>query len=596
MQQLPTPAISNLLPRLWRHVSLRRRAQLSALFLLMMVVSVAELVSIGAIMPFLAALTAPTTVFGHPLAQPLINVFGLTEPNQLLAPLTIFFGAAAVISGGLRLLLSWAQTRLSYAMGADFSTEIYRRTLYQPYAEHMRRNTSEVIVGVTQKADGIVHHTVMPTLVILSSGVMMTTVLVALMAIQPAVTASAIAGFGSVYALAIFVSRRRMLANGLIISQQQNRVIKVLQEALGGIRDVIIDGTQNVYCSIYRDADWRFRRASSNMIIVAVSPRYIVEALGMAMIATMAYFIATRTGGLDSAIPIIGTLALAAQRMLPLLQQAYASLSNIRGGQAGLSDSLAFLDQPLPEYADKPLPNPLPFQKEIRLDQVGFRYSEDRPWVFRELSLTIPKNSRVGFIGTTGSGKSTLLDIIMGLISPSEGIFEIDGKIIKAEDIRAWQTHIAHVPQSIFLADTSVTENIAFGVPLNQIDFEKVRQAAQRAQIASTIEPWPDGYDTVVGERGVRLSGGQRQRIGIARALYKEADVIVFDEATSALDSDTENAVMDSINSLGGELTIIIVAHRLTTLRNCTHVVELSAGRIMRVGTYEEIIEARHLI
>ena len=591
MQQLPTSAISSLLPRLWRHVSLRRRAQLSVLFLLMMVVSVAELASIGAMMPFLAVLTVPTTVFGHPLVQPLINVLGLTEPNQLLAPLTILFCTAAVISGGLRLLLSWAQTRLGHAMGADFSIEIYRRTLYQPYAVHMMRNTSEVIAGVAQKADGVVYQIVLPILVISSSGVMMTMVLVALVAIQPAVTASAIACFGSVYALVMFISRRRMLANGLTISQQQNRIIKVLQEALGGIRDVIIDGTQNAYCNIYRDADLRLRRAQSNIAVVSVSPRYIVEALGMTVIATMAYFIATRPGGLNSTIPVIGTLALAAQRMLPLLQQAYAGLSSIRGGQAGLSDALVFLDQPLPEYADKSLPHPLPFQKDIRLNQVGFRYSEDRPWVLRGLSLTIPKNSRVGFIGTTGSGKSTLLDMIMGLISPSEGVFEVDGKIIKTEDTRAWQTHIAHVPQSIFLADASVFENIAFGVPVDQIDFEKVRRAAEKAQIASTIEAWPDRYDTVVGERGVRLSGGQRQRIGIARALYKEADVIVFDEATSALDSETEYAVMQAINSLSSDLTILIVAHRLTTLRECMQVVELEAGNIKRIGTYREIVE-----
>lgn len=562
------------------------------LFLLMMVVSVAELVSIGAIMPFLAALTAPSTVFNHPFGQPLIRAFGLTEPIHVLAPLTILFGAAAVVSGGLRLLLNWTQTRLSYAMGADFSIGIYRRTLYQPYEVHLTRNTSEVIAGVAQKADGVVHQIVLPILVIVSSGAMMTTVLLALLAIQPIVTASAIACFGGVYALVIFISHHHMLANGVIISQQQNRVIKVLQEALGGIRDVIIDGTQNAYCNIYRDADLRLRRAQSNMTIVSFSPRYIVEALGMAMIAVMAYLLAARPGGLESAIPIIGTLALAAQRMLPLLQQAYASWSNIRGGQAGLSDALDFLDQPLPESAEKPLSKPLQFQRNISFDQVGFRYSEDLPWVFSNLSLSIPKSSCVGFIGTTGSGKSTLLDMIMGLLSPSEGMFKIDGKVIKAEDLRAWQAHIAHVPQSIFLADTSVAENIAFGVPLDQIDFEKVRRAAQSAQIASTIESWQDQYGTVVGERGVRLSGGQRQRIGIARALYKEADVIVFDEATSALDGETENAVMDSINNLRGDLTILIVAHRLTTLRNCTQVVELSAGKVKRTGTYQEIIEA----
>ena len=550
----------------------------------------AELVSIGAVLPFLGVLTSPDKVFDHVLAQPLIHAMKLTEPEQILAPVTILFGLAAVVSGGLRLLLSWAQTRLSYAMGADFSIGIYRRTLYQPYLVHLKRNSSEVITGVITKADGIVHHTLVPILVIISAGVMMATVLLALLTVQPVVTVAAIGGFGGIYALVIIATRRRMLRNSQLINKQHTRLIKVLQEALGGIRDVLIDGTQNVYCNIYREADWQLRRAQSNIATISVSPRYIVEALGVAMISAMAYLLATRSGGMVSAIPVIGTLALAAQRMLPLLQQSYASWSTIRGGQAGLADALEFLDQPLPNYADALPSSPLSFKREITFDRVGFKYSEDQPWVFRGLNLTISKSSRVGFIGTTGSGKSTLMDVVMGLLPPSEGVLKIDGNAVTVDNYRAWQGHIAHVPQSIFLADTSVLENIAFGVPSDQIDLEKARRAAENAQIAKTIETWPDGYQTLVGERGVRLSGGQGQRIGIARALYKEADVIVFDEATSALDGETERSVMQAINSLRSDLTILIVAHRLTTLRECTQVVELEAGTIKRIGTYQEIV------
>lgn len=595
MKEQSTPEIFSLLPRLWRHVTLRRRAQLILLFLLMVAASVAELVSIGAVLPFLGVLTSPDKVFEHVLAQPMIHAMKLTEPEQLLAPLTILFGLAAIVSGSLRLLLSWAQTRLSYAMGADFSIGIYRRTLYQPYFVHLKRNSSEVISGVTTKADGIVHHTLVPILVISSAGLMMATVLLALLSVQPEVTVAAIIGFGGIYALVTIATRRRMLSNSQLINHQHSRVIKVLQEALGGIRDVLIDGTQSFYCKVYRDADWRLRRAQSNIAIISVSPRYIVEALGIAMISFMAYSLATRSGGLGSAIPVIGTLALAAQRMLPLLQQVYASWSNIRGGQAALADALELLDLPLPKEADALPSNPLLFENEITFDQVGFKYSEDQPWVFRGLSLTISKCSRVGFIGTTGSGKSTLLDILMGLLPPTEGVLKIDGNTVVADNYRAWQAHIAHVPQSIFLADASVLENIAFGVPTDQIDFDKARKAAEKAQIAKTIEAWRDGYETFVGERGVRLSGGQRQRIGIARALYKEADVIVFDEATSALDGDTEHAVMQAINDLGSELTILIVAHRLTTLRECTQVVELEAGSIKRIGTYQEIVGIENL-
>lgn len=580
-----------LILQLLKHVSLRRRFQIVVLFALMLVVSVAELFSIGAVLPFLGVLTAPESVFKHSMAQPLIHALNISEPKQLLTFLTFMFGVAAVVSGSLRLLLSWTQIRLSYALGADFSAEIYKRTLYQPYAVHLNRNTSEVIAGVTSKADGIVHQTVMPSLTIVGSVVMMATVLVVLMTVEPVVTAAAILSFGSIYAMVIAVTKKRLSIDGSLINRQQSRVIKALQEALGGIRDVLIDGTQSLYCQIYRDADWRLRKAQSNIAFVAVSPRHIVEALGMALIAAMAYMLAIQPGGLGTAIPVIGMLALAAQRMLPLLQQAFASWSNIRGGKSALKDVVDFLNQPLPADADKPEPLSLPFHHRISFDSVGFQYGKNLPWVLHGLNLTIPKRSRIGFIGTTGSGKSTLLDIVMGLLTANHGRLKIDDIEINTLNCRSWQKHIAHVPQSIFLADASIAENIAFGIPPDQIDLNRVRQAAEKAQMAETIESWQDKYKTLVGERGVRLSGGQRQRIGIARALYKNADVIVFDEATSALDGETEQAVMESIKNLGDDLTVLIVAHRVTTLRDCTQVVELSNGRVKRIGSYQEIIQ-----
>jgi len=255
-----------------------------------------------------------------------------------------------------------------------------------------------------------------------------------------------------------------------------------------------------------------------------------------------------------------------------------------------LQDTLELLDQPLPAYASEPRPAPIAFRHSIDLKGLRFRYTPVGPLVLNELNLTIPKGARVGFIGKTGSGKSTLLDIVMGLLLPNEGAMLVDGVAISTQNHRAWQANIAHVPQAIFLSDSTIAENIAFGVPANQIDQSRMRAAAEQAQIAQTIDTWDKQYETMVGERGVRLSGGQRQRIGIARALYKQANVIVFDEATSALDNETEQAVMQAIDSLGGELTILIVAHRLTTLKNCSQIVELDAGAVKRVGSYAEII------
>jgi ATP-binding cassette subfamily B protein len=315
-----------------------------------------------------------------------------------------------------------------------------------------------------------------------------------------------------------------------------------------------------------------------------------MEALGMLLIAILAYTLAKQPDGVAKVIPVLGALAFGAQRLLPVLQQGYSAWINIQGGQASLHDVLELLDQPLPVYANQSIYEQLSFQQCISLNNLSFRYSAQTPWVLKDLNLSITKGSRVGFIGKTGSGKSTLIDIVMGLLQPNEGGLEIDGHQITASNCRSWQAHIAHVPQVIFLSDSTIEENIAFGIPKEKIDHERVMQAAAQAQIAEIIESWPKQYQTFVGERGIRLSGGQRQRIGIARALYKQADVMIFDEATSALDNETEQAVMQAIESLSKNLTILIIAHRLTTLKSCTQIVELDEGRIKRVGSYQDIV------
>lgn len=584
-----TQPIIQLLSRLWRHISPRRRGQFGLLLVLMVFASFAEILSIGAVLPFLGVLTAPARVFELPAIQPFIHVLDIAEPNQLLLPLTIAFGAAALIAGAMRLLLLWASTRLSFATGADLSISIYRRTLYQSYAVHVARNSSDLINGIIGKT-GNATSVINMTLNLVGSSVMLIAILIALLSVDPVIALSAFGGFGLIYLLIIRLTRKQLLIDSQCMARESTNVIKSLQEGLGGIRDVLIDGSQAAYCQIYRNADLPLRRAQGNSTFVSSSPRYGMEALGMLLIAALAYTLAMQSDGIAKAIPILGALALGAQRLLPVLQQAYGAWSAIQSGQASLQDALELLDQPLPDYADQPTTQPMPFQRHINLQGLSFRYSPQTPWVLKNLDLKIVKGSRVGFIGTTGSGKSTLLDIIMGLLQPSEGVMKIDGQSITTGNYRAWQAHIAHVPQAIFLSDSTIEENIAFGVPKDQIDHVRVRQAAQQAQIADIIETWPKQFQTFVGERGIRLSGGQRQRIGIARALYKQADVIIFDEATSALDSETEQAVMQAIEGLSEDLTILIIAHRLTTLKNCTQIVELSDGGIKRAGIYQDIV------
>lgn len=582
--------IFHLLKRLWRHISVRRRWQFVALLILMVFASFAEVLSIGAVLPFLAVLTAPDKIFDISAIQPLIRILGITSANQLLLPLSLIFGGAAVLAGVMRLLLLRVSIGLTFATGADISSSIYRRTLYQLYAVHVSRNSSEVISGISTKANGVIYETIFPLLTLITSIVMLSAILVALLYVDPFVAITAFSGFAFIYAIIIWTTRKRLLINSQCIAKESTHLIKALQEGLGGIRDVLIDGSQAAYCQVYRNADLPLRRAQGNNLFIIQSPRYVMEALGIVLIATLAYILTQQSDGASKAIPILGTLALGAQRLLPVLQVAYSAWSNIQSGQVSLNDTLDLLDQPLPEYADSPISEPLPFHQTISLNKVSFRYSEETPWVLNDFSMTIYKGDRIGFIGTTGSGKSTLLDIVMGLLQPGKGVLEVDGKPIIARNSHNWQAHIAHVPQSIFLADTTIAENIAFGVSKDKINYELVISAAKQAQLADVIEALPGKYQTIVGERGVRLSGGQRQRIGIARALYKQADVIIFDEATSALDNETEESVMQAIERLSKDFTVLIIAHRLTTLKNCTKVVELKNGSINRSGTYKEIV------
>ena len=587
-------SIWQLLSRLWHHISPRRRVQFGILLVLMLLTSFAEIVSIGAILPFLGMLTAPEQFFKLPFTQFFLQVLNLTDLTQLLFAFTFVFIVAILLAAAMRLILLWYSTRLSFVTGADLSVNIYRRTLYQPYEVHCARNSSAIINAILSKANDVINGIIMPALTMISSTLILVTVIISLLALNPTIALFVFGGLGIIYGSIIYLTRKQLLIHGQHIASQSNNIIKSLQEGLGGIRDVLIDGSQDTYCQIYRDTDAPLRRAQGNCMFLSQSPRYGIEAFGMILIVVLAYSIAQEAGGLIKSIPMLGALALCAQRTLPVLQQAYSSWTSIRINQASLQDTLDLLDQPLPSYAFQLATQQLPFNHSISLKQLDFRYSQQTPYVLKQINLTIAKGSRVGIIGTTGSGKSTLLDIVMGLLQPTGGVLIIDDEIVTSVNQRSWQAHIAHVPQAIFLVDSTIEENIAFGVPKNQIDHRRVRQAAQQAQLTESIQKWPDKYQTYVGERGVRLSGGQRQRIGIARALYKQADVIIFDEATSALDNKTEQAVMQSIESLSKDLTILIIAHRLTTIKNCTKIIELEEGVVKKIGNFEQVVSLKN--
>jgi ATP-binding cassette, subfamily B, bacterial PglK len=577
-----------ILASLFSKVNQRRKIQFAILIVLTLISSVAEVISLGAIVPFIGILTQPEAVFADPKLSGLIQQLGINSPAEMVLPLTIAFAGAAFFAGVLRLILLWVSIRLGNATGADLGIEIFRRTLYQPYIVHIRRNSSEIISAITQKVSTATS-VLISMVTVLTSSILFAAILLTLIAIEPVVAIIAMFSFATGYGLIAWITRSRLLKNGENISREQTSVIKALQEGLGAIRDILLDSTQSVYAGHYKKSILSLQTASAENSFFNQAPRYAMEALGIILISLFALLLSHRPGGVGSALPALAMLALGAQRLLPLMQQLYGNWSVLNGSKAALHDVIDLLEQPVLHEDESTVESPICLEREISFNHVSFQFAENRPWVIDDINLKIKKGSRVGIIGPTGCGKSTLMDLLMALLNPTKGNITVDDREVNQEMVKSWQEQIAHVPQSIYLADSSIAENIAFGTPINTIDMERVKSCAAQARISDFIEHEDEAYDTIVGERGVRLSGGQKQRIGIARALYKQVSVLVLDEATSALDDETELAVMQAIENLSKDLTILIIAHRKSTLANCDLIVKMNAGRIVKETTYDQV-------
>ncbi len=579
------PTTLSLLRRIWCHLSRRRRLQLAVLLLVILASGLAELVSLGAVLPFLAVLSNPQQLWQQPLIQALALRVGYNQPQQLVLPATAAFALAAVLAALIRLLNLWLNGRLAAAVGSDLSCEAYRRTLYQPYQVHVQRNSSTLITAITNHI-ALTVLALNAVLQIVSAVVVAAGLLIGLLVIDWLVAVSSAGLFGLAYGLVAITARRRLQQNGVRIAAAANQRVKALQEGLGAIRDLLLDGSQATYLELYLRADRPQRQLESKNVFLSTFPRYVLEALGLVAIAVLGGLLVLQRGSGAAVIPLLGALALGAQRLLPALQQIYTGWANLKSWNASLAVVIELLEQPLPQQ--QAVVKPLALQHSIRLQGASFSYAPELPEVLQGLDLEIRRGERIGLIGSTGSGKSTLVDLLMGLLVPSGGRLLVDGLDLHdpahAERLAGWRAAVAHVPQSIYLADSSIAENIAFGVLRQAIDLARVKQAAEQAQIAGFIESSPEGYASFVGERGIRLSGGQRQRIGIARALYKGAKILVLDEATSALDDATEQAVMEAVEGLSKELTIVMIAHRLSTVARCDQVIRLQNGLIAAQG------------
>jgi len=577
------------LVRLLGLFSPRRRWQSLAVLTLTLVGAVAELVSIGAVLPFLQLIAAPQTLGQLPFVGPFLASY-LDRPADLLVPAALLLAGAAVASALIRVVLIWATSRYVAGLTHDLAMTVFGRVIRQPYSVFIRRNSAEVLSGI-EKVGIVGTYLLNPLLTALSSVLIACGIIGLLFTVNPVVAVLAGGTMAVLYGVIALITRPMLLSGGKRLAATSTARVKLTQESLGGIRDIILDRSHHVFEWQFRVVDADGRRASAQQNTVSLAPRYLVEGIGIVLIAAMAIFYQGQPGGVVAAIPILGMLALGAQRLLPLVQNVNSAWVNYAATVGYIADLFVLVDAPVLGSQDGQ--KIAPFHNAIELCAVGFRYAPDIV-ALRSINLRIARGQRVGLMGTTGSGKSTLIDIVMGLLDPGEGQLVVDGRPIDETNVASWQAQVAHVPQTIFLMDTSIAANIAFGTPSENIDIARVHASADKAGVSDFISSLPDGYNTLVGERGVQLSGGQRQRIGIARALYKRASVLVLDEATSALDDATEAAVMEAVKQLDANLTVLIIAHRLSTLASCDVVYRLEQGRVVDQGSYADVLARRN--
>ncbi len=585
------------LKRLSRHIDRKRLKQLIILSILMLVGTLTELATVSSLIPVLTLIVHPKTISERVELQPLFEFLGLNSVPQMLIFAALTFCALVAFSSVFRLVLLWFQNKLAFGIGYDLSLSVFDRTLHRPYTYHVSKNTSEILAAVGKVQD-VVAKVIQPLLQAFSAIALSTGILTALIIIDWKISLGVGGTLVMIYSAIIATVKLRLQRNSKVIAKTKSQRIKALRESLGGIRDILLDNSQSVFIKNYRKIDQKFRKNTVSNNVIAQAPKFIAEGLGMIVIVLFVLFTTINGSGGQSMIPVVGALALGAQRLLPKIQVIYFAWSKATGAQSSVEDVIEFLEEPLASHLCIPGTNsrrkqqPLePLARNITFQNVCFSYHEGLPLVLRNVNIQIPKGSRVGIIGETGGGKSTFLDILMGLLQPTTGAVLVDGKMLDDEVLSAWQRKIAHVPQAIYLTDSAISTNIAFGIPQNRIDHDRVRWAAAKAQASTFIEALPEGYNTTVGDRGVKLSGGQRQRIGIARALYKKSEILILDEATSALDSETESRVIESIETLGNELTVFMIAHRVTTLRACDMVLRLANGKIASAGNYKSMID-----
>ncbi len=571
----------------------RERRRFWLLTVVMIFVALVEVAGVSSVLVLLNVLADPTTVEESRVLSGLRDLMGFEDQFSFTVALALI--VIAIVVGGLVVKAggTYAMLRYSNMRGFAISSRLLGAYLRQPYGWFLERNSSEIGKNVLSEVDATIARVMTPILRITANLFLVLAVVSFLMVVDPVVTLLAATVLGGSYATIYMRLRGRLRRAGEDMMHALGGRYRVAQEATGGIKDVKLLGLEETYTEAYRTVAYRSARQIVMVAVMSELPRFLLEAITFGALLGLVLILLLRSDGdIASIVPMLGVFAFSVIRLLPSLQQIYYGLASIRGGTAVLDTIVAdYQSAPMEAPARIKDAAPLPLNEVLELSDIVFRYAQaDRPSL-NGVSLTIPARTTIGLVGGTGAGKTTLVDVILGLLTPASGEMRADGTPITPENLRAWQKTLGYVPQQIFLTDDTVAANIAFGVPKDKIDRAALERAARAAALHDfVINELPQGYDTVVGERGVRLSGGQRQRIGIARALYRSPSLLIMDEATSALDNITERVVMEAVQNIRADTTIILIAHRLTTVKDCDRIFLMDKGRIADSGTYDELV------
>ncbi|WP_445005228.1 ABC transporter ATP-binding protein [Halomonas mongoliensis] len=575
----------------------QQRRQLLSLQGLVVLMAFAEVAGVVAIGPFMAMVGDVSRLQGDGLLAQAYLLSGASSPNQFLFWCGIAVLGILALAAAVSMYTVWRLSLYGHQLGAELSIRLYNHYMRQPWLFHSAGSSAALTNKIVQECNRITDALISPLMQMNAKiGVALCMILVIVL-LNPLVALVGVCLFLGAYLLLYRTVRQRLDDHGDTISSTQQLRFKLMAEGFGGIKDVLLTDRQPVFINRFESASRRYGRAKGLTKALSQAPRYAMELVAYgAVILLVLYLLASHHGQLGTILPLLSVYALAGFKLLPALQQIYASVSIMRGNLAAFDALRVDLyasreEETVPPTLDSgPRPTLVPRQA-VELCHVTFRYRPESTPVLNDVSLLIPAHKVIGLVGASGSGKSTAIDLLLGLITPECGELRVDGEPLVGPRRRAWQNSLGFVPQTIFLADASIRENIAFGLPPEQIDESRVCRAARMAHLDELLIHLPDGLETRVGERGIQLSGGQRQRIGIARALYDDAEVLILDEATSALDGITEKLVMDAIHDFSGKKTIIMIAHRLATVRQCDAIYMMEAGRIVDHGTYDELVE-----